>query len=72
MNMSSVKSFMTLISLLTFRSCAPLGVILGIQPWNFPLYQLVRVAAPNLMAGNAIIVPSITHTAESIRTEDIC
>ena len=27
---------------------APLGVILGIQPWNFPLYQLVRVAAPNL------------------------
>ena len=34
----------------------PIGVLFGVQPWNFPYYQLVRFAAPNLMAGNVIMV----------------
>ena len=34
----------------------PLGVLFGVQPWNFPYYQLARVAAPNLMAGNVVMV----------------
>ncbi len=34
----------------------PLGVLFGIQPWNFPYYQLARLAAPNLMAGNVVMV----------------
>ncbi len=35
---------------------APIGVIFGVQPWNFPYYQLARFAAPNLMAGNVVMV----------------
>jgi succinate-semialdehyde dehydrogenase/glutarate-semialdehyde dehydrogenase len=34
----------------------PIGVLFGVQPWNFPYYQLARFAAPNLMAGNIIMV----------------
>jgi succinate-semialdehyde dehydrogenase / glutarate-semialdehyde dehydrogenase len=34
----------------------PFGVLLGVQPWNFPYYQLARFAAPNLMAGNVVMV----------------
>jgi succinate-semialdehyde dehydrogenase/glutarate-semialdehyde dehydrogenase len=34
----------------------PLGVLFAIEPWNFPYYQLVRVAAPSLMAGNTLVV----------------
>jgi succinate-semialdehyde dehydrogenase / glutarate-semialdehyde dehydrogenase len=35
---------------------APIGVLFGVQPWNFPYYQLARFAAPNLMAGNVVMV----------------
>ena len=35
---------------------SPFGVLFGVEPWNFPYYQLARFAAPNLMAGNVIMV----------------
>lgn len=35
---------------------SPFGVLLCIEPWNFPYYQLARVAGPQLMAGNVLVV----------------
>ncbi|MFN3614428.1 MAG: NAD-dependent succinate-semialdehyde dehydrogenase [Rubrimonas sp.] len=35
---------------------SPTGVIYGIQPWNFPLYQVIRYAAANLAAGNTVLL----------------
>lgn len=34
----------------------PVGALLGIEPWNFPFYQVVRVAGPNLVLGNTVII----------------
>lgn len=34
----------------------PMGVIYGIQPWNFPIYQVIRYATPNLIAGNTVLL----------------
>jgi len=35
---------------------APIGVLLGIEPWNFPLYQVARFAGPNIVVGNTILL----------------
>lgn len=35
---------------------SPIGVIFCVEPWNFPYYQLARVAGPHLMAGNTLLV----------------
>ena len=35
---------------------SPIGVLLGVQPWNFPFYQVARFAAPNVMVGNTILI----------------
>ena len=38
---------------------SPFGVLFGVEPWNFPYYQLARFAAPNLMAGNVVMVKHV-------------
>jgi succinate-semialdehyde dehydrogenase / glutarate-semialdehyde dehydrogenase len=35
---------------------SPLGVLLSVQPWNYPYYQLARFAGPHLMSGNTMLV----------------
>ena len=35
---------------------SPIGVVFCVEPWNFPYYQLARVAGPHLMAGNVLLV----------------
>jgi succinate-semialdehyde dehydrogenase/glutarate-semialdehyde dehydrogenase len=53
----------------------PIGVLVGIMPWNFPYYQVARFAAPNIMLGNTILLkharncPQSALAIENVMTE---
>ena len=48
-----------------FMRTSPLGVLIGIMPWNFPYYQVARFAGPNVVIGNTIILKHASQCPES-------
>ncbi|MDR3679290.1 MAG: NAD-dependent succinate-semialdehyde dehydrogenase [Flavipsychrobacter sp.] len=55
-----------------FIRYSPVGVLLGIEPWNFPFYQVARFAAPNIMVGNTVLVKHASIVPQcAIAIEDL-
>lgn len=53
-----------------FLSYEPIGVLLSVQPWNFPYYQITRSAASALMAGNTMVLKHASNVPQCAQIMD--
>ncbi|MBT2246282.1 NAD-dependent succinate-semialdehyde dehydrogenase [Sphingobium sp. BHU LFT2] len=51
----------------------PVGVLIAVEPWNFPIYQLIRVVAPAIAVGNTVLMKHAQTTPEcGVAFQELC